>query len=77
MKKLSQISIFEKNPIKRAIDSVNIKSKLIEVKSDVKDISTSISNALSNPGNQTESVRIPYNFFKIFLIKKSFKLYFY
>lgn len=36
------------NPIKKAIDSVNIKSKLSEVKSEVKDIGSSISQAISN-----------------------------
>lgn len=71
MKKLSQITIFDKNPIKKAIDSVNLKSKLNEVKSEVKDIGTSISNAISNVGNQNDQSRIPYIYLSYSILKSN------
>lgn len=47
------------NPIKKAIDSVNIKSKLSEVKSEVKDIGSSISQAISNAAGGNHNQQDP------------------
>lgn len=61
MKKISEITTLENNPIKKAISSTNLKSKFNEVKSEVKGISSSISNALvtNNQLNSASVVKSP------------------
>ena len=56
---MKKTSIFENNPIKKAFNSVNIKSKLIEVKSEVKGLGSSISNTLTSSISLNDQVKPP------------------
>ena len=56
MKKISPL--FDNNPITKAISSVNIKSKLNDVKSDVKEIGSSLSSAITS-GSTSDPIRSP------------------